>query len=94
MRHDLLRENPIRFIRAATDFLEIKPLQRVENRKINMGYALRRNGDYWLPVVEPLGNLADQVIPRFSQSDLEDLLERFKKDIARTEKIIDIDLSS
>jgi hypothetical protein len=93
LQYDLLRKDPVQFVQAATDFLGIRPLRRVDGRKINMGFALKQDGDCLLPVIEPLETSENQVTPRFALSDLQQLLALFKKDIAKTEKAIGIDLS-
>ncbi len=94
LRYDLLRENSFEFVRQATAFLEIEPIKRVEARKINVGFGLRREDDAWSPVVEPAELTAGQVVPRFPLADLKLLLKLFKQDVAKTEKAIGVDLSA
>lgn len=93
LRYDLLRQDSVAFVRQATEFLEIEPLRRVETRKINMGFALERDGDTFSPVIGPSDLASDQVVPRFPLSDLKHLLKLFKKDITKTERTIGVDLS-
>jgi len=93
LRYDLLREDSLEFVRQATEFLEIEVPRRVETRKINMGFALKLDGESFSPVIEPSDLIDDQVVPRFLLSDLEHLLKLFKDDIIKTEKTIGVDLS-
>jgi hypothetical protein len=94
LRYELLCESPAAYVRAATDFLGIEPLARVETRKINMGFALRRENGALVPVVSGARAEEGRPLPSFRLSDLEFLMDYFRPDVERTEEIIGMELSS
>ncbi len=86
--------DPYQFVREATDYLELEPLETVERRRINAGYALSLEGDTLAPAIDPATLLEAQTIPRFPLADLETLQQFFRPDIERTASLIGIDLSA
>jgi hypothetical protein len=93
LRYELLKENAVAFVRAATDFLGIEPLRRVENRRINVGFALARDGDCLIPVMDETRLPEGQMLPRFAIEDLRYLAKWFRKDVIRTQELVGSDLS-
>jgi hypothetical protein len=94
LRYELLVESPEKYVRAATDFLGIEPLPRIETRRINAGFPIALEGKALVPVVDAAAPKNDRsLLPRFPISDLEFLLEQFRADIERTEDVVGIDLA-
>ena len=81
---DDLLKSPTKFVKQATDFLGLKPLQNISEQAVNKGYSLIWKND------KLTLNLPEQnrPLPTFEKSQLEQLHELFLKDIEKTEKLI------
>ena len=91
---DQLLSDPYQFVRQATDFLGLAPLNTVEDRRINAGYGLSLEVDALVPEVDPATLIETQTVPRFPLAELEKLQQFFRPDIERTALLIDLDLSA
>jgi hypothetical protein len=94
LRYELLVESPVRYLRAATDFLELEPLTRIDSERINAGFPVVEEGDAWVPDFGETRLLEGQVFPRFLRADLEFLLDRLRADVERLEELTGLDLAA
>lgn len=81
---DDLLESPTDFVRQATDFLGIEPMENVSEKAVNIGFSLIWKNDVLTLDVEE----TDKKVPTFTMQELEKLHELFQEDIEKTEKLI------
>jgi hypothetical protein len=90
MIFDDLIDSGVSYFKQACDFLEIAP-QHIEDRPVNEGMRLIWDGD----VLTLLGKAgSDQVPPRFSRSDIEELVGHYCEDVSKTEDLLGISLAA
>ena len=86
---DDLLKSPTKFVKQATDFLNLPSLQNINEKPVNKGYSLKWEGkNLTLNLPD-----ADRKKPLFKINQLEELHEIFLKDIDKTEKLINRSLS-
>ncbi len=85
---DDLLESPTEFVREATDFLGLDPMEKVSEKAVNKGFSLVWSGNKLTLNIEE-GN---KPLPTFEMSQLEALHKIFLEDIDKTEKLIGRDL--
>ncbi|MDB2407701.1 sulfotransferase domain-containing protein [Jannaschia sp.] len=88
---DELQKNPTGFVRHATDFLDISAVPEAPSKVINGGLPLVWKDD----ALTVKGDIPEgSYRPVFTKDELERLQESFLSDIARTETLTGLDLSS
>lgn len=92
MKFDDLVEDPKAFVRQATDFLGIDPMNSVPAGQINAGLPLSFDGESL--TVRNTGDLPSADLPRFTMRELSDLQDTFNYDLKRTELLTGLDLKS
>ncbi len=83
---DDLLESPTEFVREATDFLGLDPMEKVSEKAVNKGFSLVWKEDNLTLNVE---NVENKTIPTFEIKQLEKLHALFLDDIEKTEILID-----
>ena len=92
MRFDLLRENRLRFLQSATEFLGVSPLRAASEEIVNPGPQLKMSGNHL--VVRRSAKQDSRLQPRFTMDDVARLQSLFGEDIERTEQLLSMDLSA
>lgn len=84
---DDLLESAEKFVRQATDFLNVRPIVKHDPKAVNKGFKLvYRNGK--LTLEGTINENVNKATPAFSNTELEDLHANFLDDINKTEKLI------
>jgi len=87
---DDLLTSPTQFVKDATDFLNLDPMENVSESAVNKGFSL-----VWKDEVLTLNSKPKEgaVLPTFTMGQLEKLHALFLEDIEKTEKLIGRSLS-
>ncbi len=93
LKFDLLQENPSDFVNAATQFLDIDPVETVTQKKVNAGLPLVWEDGALTISQRAAGDKVDER-PHFTVAELEDLQAKFVEDLQETERLTGLSLSS
>lgn len=91
LNFDWLREDPAKFVGAATDFLGIPPTDMIPNKLVNAGLPLVWENDVLTIAKTPE---AGQVKPVFTPEELHKIHDMFMDDVSETEELTGLDLSA
>jgi hypothetical protein len=90
--YDTLKEDPLKFVNSALEYLELKPFEELAVARVNAGFRIVRRGDYLEPLFSGT-EMKDVPVPRFSLRDIAKLHDMLREDIARTQSLTGLDLS-
>ncbi|ABV95592.1 sulfotransferase (plasmid) [Dinoroseobacter shibae DFL 12 = DSM 16493] len=91
LNFDWLREDPGKFVTAATDFLGVAPTTDIPDKLVNAGLPLVWEDDVLTIAKTPEPG---QVKPVFTPEELHEIHAMFQDDITKTEDLTGLDLSA